>query len=208
MEQPTQAQVFSVDGVIPIIHPSSFVDPSAVVIGDVTIGANCYIGPNVSLRGDMASIEIGEGSNIQDNCMLHCMTGIPTIVGAWGHIGHGAVVHSAQLAANVLVGMNAVVMDESFIGENSVVAAMAFVKTGQQVAPNTLVAGIPARVVRELSEEEIEWKRDGTRCYHELVERCKTTFERVEPLTEREQNRPTLNVKMVPKKLSLFENTD
>ena len=200
MEQPTRPQVFSIDGVIPVIDPSSFVDPSAVVIGDVTIGANCYIGPNVSLRGDMAPIEIGEGSNIQDNCILHCMTGIPTIVGAWGHIGHGAVVHSAELDINVLVGMNAVVMDESFVGKNSVVAAMAFVKTGQKVPKNTLVAGIPARVVRELSEEEIEWKKEGTRCYQELVERCKTTFERVEPLIEKEQNRPTLNAKMIPKK--------
>lgn len=200
MEQPTRPQVFSIDGVIPVIDPSSFVDPSAVVIGDVTIGANCYIGSNVSLRGDMAPIEIGEGSNIQDNCILHCMTGIPTIVGAWGHIGHGAVVHSAELDINVLVGMNAVVMDESFVGKNSVVAAMAFVKTGQKVPKNTLVVGIPARVVRELSEEEIEWKKEGTRCYQELVERCKTTFERVEPLREKEQNRPTLNAKMVPKK--------
>lgn len=200
MDKPTKVQVFSVDGVIPIIHPSAFVDPSAVVIGDVTIGANCYIGPNVALRGDMASIEIGEGSNIQDNCTLHCMTGIPTIVGAWGHIGHGAVVHSAQLDSNVLVGMNAVVMDESFVGKNSVVAAMAFVKTGQKVPENSLVAGIPARVVRELSEQEIEWKRDGTRCYHELVERCKTTYERVQALTEKEQNRPSLQVNMVAKK--------
>lgn len=200
MDKPTKVQVFSVDGVIPIIHPSAFVDPSAVVIGDVTIGANCYIGPNVALRGDMASIEIGEGSNIQDNCTLHCMTGIPTIVGAWGHIGHGAVVHSAQLDNNVLVSMNAVVMDESFVGKNSVVAAMAFVKTGQKVPENSLVAGIPARVVRELSEQEIEWKRDGTRCYHELVERCKTTYERVQALTEKEQNRPSLQVNMVAKK--------
>ncbi len=200
MEQLPPPQVFAIDGVIPVIHPSSFVDPSAVVIGDVSIGPNCYIGPNVALRGDMAAIEIGEGSNIQDNCTLHCMTGIPTIVGAWGHIGHGAVVHSAQLDTNVLVGMNAVVMDESFVGKNSVVAAMAFVKTGQQVPANTLVAGIPARVVRELSSQEIEWKKTGTRCYHELVERCKLTLQRVEALTEKEQNRPALQVNMVPKK--------
>ncbi|OUR85446.1 phenylacetic acid degradation protein PaaY [Cycloclasticus sp. 44_32_T64] len=200
MEKVSQPQVFAIDGVIPVIHPSSFVDSSAVVIGDVSIAANCYIGPNVVLRGDMAAIEIGEGSNIQDNCTLHCMTGIPTIVGAWGHIGHGAVVHSAQLDTNVLVGMNAVVMDESFVGKNSVVAAMAFVKTGQQVPANTLVAGIPARVVRELSSQEIEWKKAGTRCYHELVERCKSTLKRVEPLTEKEQNRPALQVNMVAKK--------
>ncbi len=133
MNHLNQPQVYSIDGVIPVIHPSAFVDPSAVVIGDVTIGANCYIGPNAVLRGDMSSIDIGEGSNIQDNCTLHCMTGIPTMVGAWGHIGHGAVVHSAQLESNVLIGMNAVVMDESFIGKNSVVAAMAFVKTGLKV---------------------------------------------------------------------------
>lgn len=193
-------QIFSIDGVIPVIHPSSFVDSSAVVIGDVVIGANCYIGPNVSLRGDMASIEIGEGSNIQDNCTLHCMTGIPTIIGKWGHIGHGAVVHSARLEENVLVGMNAVVMDDAVIGKNSVVAAMAFVKTGMKVPKNSLVAGLPARVIRSLKPEEIEWKRDGTRCYHELVERCKTSLEAVGPLTEKENNRPSLNVSMIDKK--------
>ncbi|PCH84030.1 MAG: phenylacetic acid degradation protein PaaY [Piscirickettsiaceae bacterium] len=193
-------QVFSIDGVIPVIHPSSFVDSSAVIIGDVVIGANCYIGPNVSLRGDMASIQIGEGSNIQDNCTLHCMTGIPTIIGEWGHIGHGAVVHSARLEKNVLVGMNAVVMDESVVGENSVVAAMAFVKTGMEIPENSLVAGVPARIIRRLRPEEIEWKRDGTRCYHELVERCKASLEAVDALTEKENNRPSLNVSMIDKK--------
>ncbi|PCI68833.1 MAG: phenylacetic acid degradation protein PaaY [Piscirickettsiaceae bacterium] len=193
-------QVFSIDGVIPVIHPSSFVDSSAVIIGDVVIGANCYIGPNVSLRGDMASIQIGEGSNIQDNCTLHCMTGIPTIIGEWGHIGHGAVVHSARLEKNVLVGMNAVVMDESVVGENSVVAAMAFVKTGMKIPENSLVAGVPARIIRRLRPEEIEWKRDGTRCYHELVERCKASLEAVDALTEKENNRPSLNVSMIDKK--------
>ena len=193
-------KVFSIDGVIPVIHPTAFVDSTAVVIGDVVIGANCYIGPNVSLRGDMAAIEIGEGSNIQDNCTLHCMTGIPTIVGEWGHIGHGAVVHSACLKNNVLVGMNAVVMDESVVGENSVVAAMAFVKTGMQIPGDSLVAGVPARVIRDLKPEEIEWKRDGTRCYHELVERCHASLEAVDALIEKENNRPSLNVSMIDKK--------
>jgi phenylacetic acid degradation protein len=193
-------KVFSIDGVIPVIHPTAFVASTAVVIGDVVIGANCYIGPNVSLRGDMAAIEIGEGSNIQDNCTLHCMTGIPTIVGEWGHIGHGAVVHSACLEKNVLVGMNAVVMDESIVGENSVVAAMAFVKTGMQIPNNSLVAGVPARIIRSLKPEEIEWKRDGTRCYHELVERCHASLEAVDALTEKENNRPSLKVSMIDKK--------
>ncbi|ORU90822.1 MAG: phenylacetic acid degradation protein PaaY [Cycloclasticus sp. symbiont of Poecilosclerida sp. M] len=190
-------QIYSIDGVVPVIHPSSFIDNSAVIIGDVVIGPNCYIGPNVSLRGDMASIEIGEGSNIQDNCTLHCMTGIPTMVGEWGHIGHGAVVHSARLGKNVLVGMNAVVMDESVIGENSVVAAMAFVKTGMHVAANSLVAGVPAKVIRQLKTQEIEWKKDGTRCYHELVGRCKSSLVPVEPLTEKDANRPSLQVSMI-----------
>lgn len=200
MNHLNQPQVYSIDGVIPVIHPSAFVDPSAVVIGDVTIGANCYIGPNAVLRGDMSSIDIGEGSNIQDNCTLHCMTGIPTMVGAWGHIGHGAVVHSAQLESNVLIGMNAVVMDESFIGKNSVVAAMAFVKTGLKVPENSLVAGVPARVIRELSTQDIQFKKAGTRCYHELVERCKRTYKKDEPLTEKEKNRPSFKFKMVAKK--------
>jgi len=194
-------QIYSIDGVIPVIHPSSFIDKSAVIIGDVIIGANCYIGPNASIRGDMARIEIGDDSNIQDNCTIHCMTGIPTIIGRWGHVGHGAVVHSAHLADNVLVGMNAVVMNEAFLGENSVVAAMAFVKTGMQVADNTLVAGMPARVVRQLSKEEVQWKRNGTDCYIDLVERCQRSLKRVEPLTAEEVHRPQLTVDLLNKKI-------
>ncbi|MEW5057334.1 MAG: phenylacetic acid degradation protein PaaY [Cycloclasticus sp.] len=196
-----ERQIYSIDGVIPVIHPSSFIDKSAVIIGDVVIGANCYIGPNASIRGDMARIEIADDSNIQDNCTIHCMTGIPTIIGRWGHIGHGAVVHSAQLADNVLVGMNAVVMNEAVLGENSVVAAMAFVKTGMQVAANTLVAGMPAREIRTLSAEEIQWKRNGTQCYTDLVERCQQSLKKVQPLTEIEAKRPHLTVDLLNKKI-------
>jgi phenylacetic acid degradation protein len=187
--------IYAIDGVVPVIHPSAFVDENATIIGDVIIGPDCYIGPNACLRGDMATIEVGAGSNIQDNCTLHCMPGLPTIIGEWGHLGHGAVVHSARLAKNVLVGMNAVVMDQSFIGENSVVAAMAFVKVGMQVPENTLVAGTPARIIRQLTGQEIEGKRDGTRCYHQLVSRCKDSLKRVTPRTEKEVGRPELKVK-------------
>lgn len=189
-----EPKIYAIDGVVPVIHPSSFIDESATIIGDVMIGPDCYVGPNVSLRGDMAAIEVGAGSNIQDNCTLHCMPGIPTIVGEWGHLGHGAVVHSARLEKNVLVGMNAVVMDRAFVGENSVVAAMAFVKVGMQVPENSLVAGTPARIIRQLTEQEIEGKRAGTRCYHQLISRCKDSLRRVTPLTEKETGRPALRV--------------
>lgn len=196
-----ERQIYSIDGVIPVIHPSSFIDKSAVIIGDVHIGANCYIGPNASIRGDFGRIEIADDSNVQDNCTIHCMTGIPTIIGRWGHIGHGAVVHSAQLAENVLVGMNAVVMNEAILGKNSVVAAMAFVKAGMVVADNTLVAGTPAREVRTLSDDEIQWKLKGSKRYTDLAARCLQTLKRVQPLIEIEPQRPPLNVGLLSKKI-------
>jgi len=196
-----ERQIYSIDGVIPVIHPSTFIDKSAVIIGDVHIGANCYIGPNACIRGDFGRIEIAADSNVQDNCTIHCMTGIPTIIGRWGHIGHGAVVHSAQLAENVLVGMNAVVMNDVILGKNSVVAAMAFVKTGMVVAENTLIAGTPAREVRTLSAEEIQWKLNGSKRYTDLATRCIQSLKKVQPLTEIELNRPHLNVDLLNKKL-------
>lgn len=181
---------YSIDGMIPVVDPSAFVHPSAVLIGDVIVGSRCYVGPCASLRGDFGRIVLEEGVNVQDTCVLHGFPGTDTIIGRDGHIGHGAVVHGAVLGENVLVGMNAVVMDRVRIGEFSIVGATAFVPEGMEIPARSLAVGAPAKVRRALTDREIEWKRNGTAEYQRLAERSLATMQRVDPLTAVEAGRP------------------
>ena len=144
--------VYTIDGITPVVDPTAFVHPSAVLIGDVLVGAGAYIGPCASLRGDFGRIDIRAGANLQDTCVAHGFPGTDTIVEEDGHIGHGAVLHGCIVQRNALVGMNAVVNDNAVIGESAIVAAMAFVKARMVVPPRTLAAGMPARVVRDRRE--------------------------------------------------------
>ena len=182
-------KVYSIDGVTPVVHPSSFVHPSAVLIGDVIIGPGCYIGPCASLRGDFGRIIIGCGANIQDNCIIHGFPEHDTVVEDDGHIGHGAILHCCFIGRNALVGMNAVVMDKARVGESAIVAAMAFVKAGMVVPPRCLVAGTPAKIVRELSAKEMAWKVEGTALYQQLALRSADSMTESEALTEVEPGR-------------------
>jgi phenylacetic acid degradation protein len=184
------AQIFSIDGIVPVVHPSAFLHPTAVLIGDVIVGAGCYVGPNASLRGDFGRVILEDGSNLQDTCVMHSFPGMDTVVETNGHIGHGAILHGCRVGRNSMVGMNAVVMDEAEIGEMSIVAAMAFVKSAEKIPPRSLVVGVPARVVRELTEEEIAWKQRGTETYQKLAIRSLQTMQPAEPLREMEPGRP------------------
>lgn len=186
---------YSIDGVTPVVHPSAFVHPTAVLIGDVIIGASCYIGPGASLRGDFGRLIIEEGANVQDTCVMHTFPGTDTVVGKNGHIGHGAVLHGCRIGVNSMVGMNAVVMDDADIGEECIVAAMSFVRAGFEAPRRSLVAGIPATVIRELTDEEINWKSQGTSEYQQLAVRSSATMELVEPLTEIEANRKRIETR-------------
>jgi phenylacetic acid degradation protein len=192
---------YEIDGLAPVVHPSAFVHPSAVLIGDVLVGPGCYVGPLASLRGDYGRIVLEEGSNVQDTCVMHGFPGTDTVVEADGHVGHGAVLHGAIVKRNAMVGMNAVVMDEAVIGESSIVAACAFVKAGMVIAPRSLAAGVPARVLRQLTDEEIAWKGAGTRTYQELAVRSMKTMREVVPLAAAEADRPRIRVSadVVPK---------
>jgi len=181
--------VYSINGVTPVVDPQAFVHPSAVLIGDVIVAAGCYVGPGASLRGDFGHIEVRAGANIQDNCVLHGFPGVGTIVEEEGHVGHGAVLHGCIVKRNALVGMNAVINDNAVVGESAFVAAMAFVKAGMIVPPRTLVAGIPARIVRELSDAELAWKIEGTRSYQELTRRSLETMQATAPLAAPEPGR-------------------
>jgi phenylacetic acid degradation protein len=192
---------YEIDGITPVVDPTAYVHPSAVLIGDVIIGPRCYVGPLASLRGDYGRIVLEDGANVQDTCVMHGFPGTDTVVETNGHIGHGAVLHGAIVKRNAMVGMNAVVMDEAVVGESAVVAACAFVKAGMVIAPRSLAAGVPAKVLRPLTDEEIAWKESGTRTYHELAVRSRTTMREVAPQTAVEPNRPRIRVSedVVPK---------
>ncbi len=187
------AKVYEIDGVIPVVSPTSFVHPDAILIGDVIIEAECYIGPAAVLRGDFGRIVVKRGANIQDTCVLHSFPEREVVVNEGGHIGHGAILHGCNIGENALVGMNSVVMDDVIIGKNAFVAACSFVKSKFIVPDNTLAAGSPARIIRELSDHEISWKTQGTEQYKELTLRSLDTLKAVTPLTDVEPNRPTLS---------------
>jgi phenylacetic acid degradation protein len=179
-----KVRVWSINGVTPVVDPTSFVHPSAVLIGDVIIAAGCYIGPGASLRGDFGRIEVRAGANLQDCCVMHGFPGTDTVVEEEGHIGHGAILHGCIVQKNGLVGMNAVVNDNAVVGESAIVAAMAFVKAGMIIPPRTLVGGVPARVMRALTDQELAWKIEGTQSYQELTRRSLATMVETEALSE------------------------
>jgi phenylacetic acid degradation protein len=183
---------YALEGVVPVVDPGAYVHPTAVLIGDVIVGPGCYVGPCASLRGDFGRIVLERGANVQDNCVIHGFPDQDTVVEEDGHIGHGAVLHSCVVRRDALVGMNAVVMDEAEIGESAFVAACAFVPAGMKVPARSLVTGVPARVRRQLGEEEIAWKQEGTRTYQDLARRCLASLVEVQPLAAAEENRPRL----------------
>ena len=181
--------IYAFEGIRPVVDPTAFVHPTAVLIGDVIIGSHCFVGPCAVMRGDIGRLILERGSNLQDTCVVHSYPDEDTVVEENGHIGHGAVLHGCTIRKNALVGMNAVVMDNVVVGENSFVAAMAFVKAGMQVPDNVVVAGCPAKIIKELSEQEIKWKGNGTRTYQYLAVRHNATSMECEPLTEVEADR-------------------
>ncbi|HXQ25779.1 MAG TPA: DapH/DapD/GlmU-related protein [Candidatus Acidoferrales bacterium] len=188
------AQVYSIDGIVPVIDPTAFVHPTAVLIGDVIVGPRCYVGPCACLRGDFGRLIMEAGSNLQDTCVMHGFPGADTIIEVDGHIGHGAVIHGCRIGRNCLVGMNAVVTDGVLVGESSFIAAAAYVKAGSVIPPRSLVIGAPAKVVRELSDQEIAWKKEATAVYQALAQRSIESMKVTEARTTVEPDR-----KRIPK---------
>jgi len=185
--------IYSIEGLVPVVDPGAFVHETAVLIGDVIISQGCYVGPNAVLRGDFGRIVMEQGSNLQDTCVAHAFPGKDCVVEVDGHIGHGAVLHGCRIGRNALVGMNAVVMDDVVIGAESIVGAMAFVRSGFTCPERSMVVGSPARIIRSVREEEVQWKSQGTEEYQQLVNRCRLSLERVEPLAEPEPDRPRID---------------
>lgn len=187
-------RVYAIDGIVPVVDPTAFVHPSAVLIGDVIVGPGCYVGPTACLRGDFGRLILEHGANLQDSCVMHGFPGTDTVVEEDGHIGHGAVLHGCRIGRNALVGMNAVIMDNAVIGESAIVAACAFVKAGIEIPPRMLAAGMPAKVVRALTDEEIAWKVDGTRTYQDLARRSLATMHETAPLAAVEPGRKRIEL--------------
>jgi phenylacetic acid degradation protein len=193
---------YSIEGVIPVVDPTAYVHPTAVLIGDVIVGPGCYVGPNACLRGDFGRIVLKEGSNVQDTCVIHGFPSDDTVVEENGHIGHGAVLHGCTVKRDALVGMNAVVNDEAVVGERAIVAACAFVPAGMAIESATLVAGVPAKALRKLREEEMAWKLEGTRTYQDLTRRSLASLRPVEPLAQAEAGRPRVQAPEVASKIA------
>jgi phenylacetic acid degradation protein len=184
--------VYSVDGFVPVLDPSAFVHPEAVLIGDVIIGPRCYVGPCASLRGDFGRIVLKGGVNIQDCCVLHSFPAEDTLLEEDAHIGHAAVLHGCTVRRNALIGIGAIVMDGAVVEEEAFVGAASFVRAGFVVPKRTLVMGVPARIVRELTPAELAWKAAGTREYQDLAVRCLRTLKECQPLAAPEVNRGRL----------------
>lgn len=187
-------KVYSIDGITPVVHPSAFVHPSAVLIGDVFIGAGVYVGPCASLRGDFGRLVIKAGANFQDSCVMHGFPGSDTVVEEDGHIGHGAVLHGCTVGRNAMVGINAVVLDNAVVGDSAFVAAAAMIRAGMQIPPRSLVAGVPGKVVRELSAEELAWKIKATGVYQDLARRCLASLQATEALIDADAARLRLRL--------------
>jgi phenylacetic acid degradation protein len=187
-------KVYAIDGITPVVDPTAFVHPSAVLIGDVIVGARAYIGPFASLRGDFGRIVVEAGANIQDHCMLHGFPGKDTVVGAEVTVGHGALLHGCVVKRGALIGMSCVVNDNAEVGEDAVVAALAFVKAEARIPPRALAVGIPARVIKQVSDEELRWKRDNMLLYQQLAVRSASTMREVEALTQVEKDRKRIEI--------------
>ncbi len=177
--------IYSFEGIRPLVHPSSFVHPQACVLGRVTIGKNVYIGPFATIRGDFGEIVIEDGCNVQESCTVHMFPGVQVVLQENAHVGHGAIVHGAQVGKNSLIGMNAVLMDEVDVGEECVVGALSMVPAGMIIPKRSLVVGNPAVIKKEVSDEMIKWKTDGTQIYQRLTGRMLKGLEEEEALSRK-----------------------
>ena len=182
--------IYSFKGHIPVVHESSFVHPLAAVTGNVIIGENCYIGPGAAIRGDWGEIILENGVNVQENCTVHMFPGKSIVLKQGAHVGHGAIIHGANLGRNTMVGMNSVIMDGAVIADECIVGAMAFVKAESVFAPRQLIVGNPAKAIKEVSAQMLAWKTAGTKLYQSLPKDCHDTLREVEPLREIPKDRP------------------
>lgn len=184
--------IYAFQGYIPVVHESSFVHPQAVVTGNVVIGKDVYVGPGAAIRGDWGAIIINDGCNVQENCTIHMFPGITIVLEEGAHIGHGAIIHGAHIGKNVLVGMNAVIMDNVKVGDNCIIGALTFVPEGMEIPANKIVVGNPGKIIKDASDEIVAWKTKGTELYQKLPAQLYKTLHPCEPLREVPKDRPEM----------------
>ena len=174
--------IYEFSGYKPVIHDSSFIHPLAAVSGNVIIGRDCYIGPGAAIRGDWGQIIIEDGCNVQENCTIHMFPGVTVVLQEGAHIGHGAVIHGATIGKNCLIGMNTVIMDNVELGDECIVGALSFIKTGEIFKSRSLITGNPAKKIKEVTDKMINWKTKGTILYRQLSKTMFETWKECEPL--------------------------
>jgi carbonic anhydrase/acetyltransferase-like protein (isoleucine patch superfamily) len=185
---------YSFRGIKPVVHKSSFVHPQAAVTGNVIIGKKCYIGPGAALRGDWGQIIIEDGCNVQENCTIHMFPGVTVLLKEGSHIGHGAIIHGATIGKNCLVGMNAVIMDNVELGDECIVGALTFIKQDEKIPCRSLVAGNPGKIIKDVSDEMIAWKTDGTLLYKQLPAEIQKHWKVCRPL-QKQTKRKVASIK-------------
>ena len=190
--------IYAFEGFRPVVHDSAFVHPQASVIGNVIIGKEVYVGPGAAIRGDWGRIEVGDGANIQENCVVHMFPGVTVVLEEMAHIGHGAIIHGARIGRNALIGMNAVIMDKAEVGAESIVGALSFVRSEMQIPERSLVVGNPAKVLRKVEDKMVDWKTLGTEFYRKLPAQSHEGLVPCEPLREEEPDRPTQRTDYLP----------
>lgn len=182
--------IYSFKGFIPVVHPSSFIHPQAAVTGNVIIGKNVYVGPGAAIRGDWGGIIIEDGCNVQENCTIHMFPGVTVLLKEAAHIGHGAVIHGATIGRNCLIGMNSVIMDNVDLGDECIVGALSFIKADEKIPARSLLVGNPAKIIKQVSDDMMEWKTAGTRLYQTLPAEMSVDWSPCEPLREVPVDRP------------------
>ena len=190
--------IYEFDGFVPVIDESSFIHPQANVTGNVIIGKDVYVGPGAVIRGDWGKVIIEDGCNVQENCVIHMFPGTTTTLKKGAHLGHGCVIHGAYIGENTLVGMNAVIMDEAKIGKECIVGALSFVSAKTTTQNRKIIAGNPAKEIKDVSDKMLNWKTEGTKLYQQLPKQCKSILKACEPLREIEKNRPKQKINYQP----------
>ncbi|MBX3042220.1 MAG: gamma carbonic anhydrase family protein [Candidatus Kapabacteria bacterium] len=186
--------IFEFNAFKPVIHESSFIHPNASIIGNVIIGRDVYVGPGAAIRGDWGEIMIEDGCNVQENCIIHMFPGVTVRLKESAHIGHGAIIHGGIIGRNSLIGMNAVVMDNVVIGDECIVGALCFVPAGMIVPDRKIVVGNPAKIVKDVSDDMINWKTEGTKLYQSLPNQCFDSLKPCDPLREIPADRPKMQI--------------
>ena len=186
--------IYEFNGYKPVINETSFVHPQASVTGNVIIGKDCYIGPGAAIRGDWGQIVIEDGCNVQENCTIHMFPGLTVLLKAGAHIGHGAIIHGATIGKNCLIGMNAVIMDNVQLGDECIVGALSFIKADEIIPARSMVVGNPSKIIKQVTDEMMEWKTKGTELYQQLPKQMMQNFKTCEPLRELPKNYEPINI--------------